>query len=246
MAAARSRVMSEAAYQNTYEGLEKIIRENKNFSRDIGPRSNSGQRQATAADLSSCSEGEDVNDEDQRNDMSAAEPQDHVVAGGGAVMDVMGPSNEHGRTTNKRKVQLDDSSYGAQANAIDDSMISQVPPPLAKPKGRKMTASEKKEVTLGAKGEKGTRKCCVCGLYVTHNARTCLQLEHSRERLEAKQNRQRGRPPGAKNKSSAMQHDGVQQEHKTIPATGREVLPKNEYSEWDNDSGSADDMDSEE
>ncbi|PUZ60958.1 hypothetical protein GQ55_4G226100 [Panicum hallii var. hallii] len=166
MAAARSRVMSEAAYQNTYEGLEKIIRENKNFSRDIGPRSNSGQRQATAA-----------------------------------------------------------------ANAIDDSMISQVPPPLAKPKGRKMTASEKKEVTLGAKGEKGTRKCC---------------LEHSRERLEAKQNRQRGRPPGAKNKSSAMQHDGVQQEHKTIPATGREVLPKNEYSEWDNDSGSADDMDSEE
>ncbi|RLM55391.1 hypothetical protein C2845_PM10G12010 [Panicum miliaceum] len=198
-----TRKMKEA--EKTYHGTSKTITRGKwHFE-----------------DLSSCSEGEDVNDEDQRNDTSAAEPQDHVVAGGGAVMDVMGPSNEHGRTTNKRKVQLDDSSYGAQGNAIDDSMISQVPPPLAKPKGRKMTASEEKEVTLGAKGKNG-------------------------ECLEAKQNRQRGRPPGAKTKSSAMQHDGVQQEHKTIPATGREVLPKNQYSEWDNDNGSADDMDSEE
>ncbi|RLN33874.1 hypothetical protein C2845_PM03G25230 [Panicum miliaceum] len=81
-----------------------------------------------------CSEGEDVNDEDQRNEMNAAE-SDHVVAGGGAVLDVMGPSNEHGMRKNKRKMQLDDSSYGAEANAIDDSMISRVPPPRAKPKG---------------------------------------------------------------------------------------------------------------
>ena len=47
MAAARSGVMSEAACQNTLEGLEKIIRENKIFPPDIGPRANSGQRKAT-------------------------------------------------------------------------------------------------------------------------------------------------------------------------------------------------------
>jgi len=37
MAAARSGVMSEAACQNTLEGSEKIIRENKIFPPDIGP-----------------------------------------------------------------------------------------------------------------------------------------------------------------------------------------------------------------
>lgn len=48
MAAARSGVMSEAAVQNTERGFERIMRENKNFPADIGPRGNSGQTQAAA------------------------------------------------------------------------------------------------------------------------------------------------------------------------------------------------------
>ncbi|RLN35371.1 uncharacterized protein C2845_PM03G33160 [Panicum miliaceum] len=243
MAAARSGVMSEEAYQNTYKGLEKIIRENKKCPSRHRTKREQWPKTTNNNDLSSCSEGEDVNDEHQMNGMDATEP-DHIVAGVGSVMDVMGPSNKQGMTTNKGKAQLDDSSYGAQANAIDDSMISRVPPALAKPQGRKMSACEMKEVTLGAKGEKeGTRKCGVCDLYAPHNKRTCLQLQHNRERLEAMQHRQRGRPPGAKNKTSAMQHDGVHKEHETGPATRRGVMPKNQYSEWDNDSESADDMD---
>jgi len=64
-----------------------------------------------------------------------------------------------------------------------------------------MTESEKKQVTLGAKGEKkGTRRCSVCGFYMTHNSRTCPTLEHNQQRLEAMRNKKRGRPPGAKNK----------------------------------------------
>ena len=61
------------------------------------------------------------------------------------------------------------------------------------------------------------------------------------------QNRQRGRPLGAKNKSSAMQHDGVEQEHTTRPGQHElKVMPMNWYSECDSDSGSADGMDSDE
>ncbi|KAG2633697.1 hypothetical protein PVAP13_2NG029406 [Panicum virgatum] len=147
--------------------------------------------------LEGCSDGEEVSDEDQRNEMNAVEPV-YVV------LDVAGPSNEHGRAISKRRVQLDDSSYGAETNAIDDSMISQVPPPRAKPKGRKMTGSEKKE------------------------------LKHNKERLEAMQNRQRGRPLGAKNKSK----------HTTRPGQHElKVMPMNWYSECDSDSGSADGMD---
>ncbi|KAF8699463.1 hypothetical protein HU200_034687 [Digitaria exilis] len=50
-----------------------------------------------------------------------------------------------------------------EVNVIGDSMISRMPPPRAKTKGRKMTETEKKQVTLGAKGEKkGTRRCSIC------------------------------------------------------------------------------------
>ena len=37
---------------------------------------------------------------------------------------------------------------------VNTQCISRVPPQRAKPKGRNMTESEKKQVTLGAKGEK--------------------------------------------------------------------------------------------
>jgi hypothetical protein len=80
-------------------------------------------------------------------------------------------------------------------------LISLVPPEKAKPKGRNKTESDKAAVTLGASGEKlGTRRCKACGQYATHNARTCLSLEHNRVRLETMRNKKRGRPPGAKNK----------------------------------------------
>ena len=44
-----------------------------------------------------------------------------------------------------------------------------------------------------------------------------------------------------------MQHDGVEQEHTTRPGQHElNVMPMNGYSECDNDSGSADGMDSDE
>jgi hypothetical protein len=82
--------------------------------------------------------------------------------------------------------------------------ISREPPIHAKPKGRKMTETEKQSATLGAKGPKlGTRRCHECGKYTTHNARTCPTLPHNQKRLEAlRSKRGPGRPPGAVNKST--------------------------------------------
>jgi hypothetical protein len=73
----------------------------------------------------------------------------------------------------------------------------------AKPKGRKMTETEKQSATLGAKGPKlGTRRCHECGKYTTHNARTCPTLPHNQKRLEAmRSKRGPGRPLGSANKS---------------------------------------------
>ena len=88
---------------------------------------------------------------------------------------------------------------------VNTQCISRVPPQRAKPKGRNMTQLEKKQVTLGAKGEKkGTRRCSVCRFYTTHNSRTCPTLEHNQQRLEAMRNKKRGRPPGAKNKRALV------------------------------------------
>lgn len=109
-----------------------------------------------------------------------------------------------------------------------------------------MSETERNEVTLGARGEKmGTRRCSICGVFATHNARTCPLLDHNRERLEAMRNRsrERGRPPGAKNKSNAMHEEGVEQRIGIRPATRRKVVPKNMYSECESYSRSTDDMD---
>jgi hypothetical protein len=79
--------------------------------------------------------------------------------------------------------------------------ISRDPPMHAKPKGRKMTETEKQSATLGAKGPKlGTRRCHECGKYTTHNARTCPTLPHNQKRLEAMRSKRGGRPPGSANK----------------------------------------------
>jgi hypothetical protein len=80
--------------------------------------------------------------------------------------------------------------------------ISRDPPMHAKPKGRKMTETEKQSATLGARGPKlGTRRCHECGKVTTHNARTCPTLPHNQKRLEAmRSKRGPGRPPGSANK----------------------------------------------
>ena len=78
-------------------------------------------------------------------------------------------------------------------------------PPQAKTKVCCKTSSEKNEVTLGAQGEKkGNRRCSVCHLYSTHNSVTCPTLEKNKDRLEAKRNKKRGRPAGAKNKKKSL------------------------------------------
>lgn len=93
-----------------------------------------------------------------------------------------------------------------------DYGISMDPPPRAKTKGRCKTASEKKEVTLGAQGEKkGTRRCSVCKLYSTHNSLTCPMLPKNKERLEAMKNKKRGRPAGAKNKQNSSVHGNARE-----------------------------------
>jgi hypothetical protein len=64
--------------------------------------------------------------------------------------------------------------------------ISREPPVRAKPKGRKMTETEKQSATFGAKGPKlGTRRCHESGKYTTHNARTCPTLPHNQKCLGA-------------------------------------------------------------
>ncbi|RCV30530.1 hypothetical protein SETIT_6G102800v2 [Setaria italica] len=88
------------------------------------------------------------------------------------------------------------------------------PPTRAKTKGQSIPPSEKKEITLRAKGvKKDTRKCSICGYYATHNVRTCPKLQHNKERLEVLKNRMRGRPRGAQHKGSASQHDSGGEEH---------------------------------
>lgn len=55
--------------------------------------------------------------------------------------------------------------------------ISLARPDKAKPKGRNKHAAKKKEVKLGAKGEKKkNKKCKICGIADGHNASTCLQV----------------------------------------------------------------------
>lgn len=116
------------------------------------------------------------------------------------------------------------------------TLINLVPPEKAKPKGRNKTESEKAAVTLGALGEKlGTRKCKACGQYATHNARTCLSLEHNRMRLEEMKNKKRGRPPGAKNKKVSWEHVTDRDEEDNRVKTRQKVVAENTYTGLDSD-----------
>jgi hypothetical protein len=116
-------------------------------------------------------------------------------------------------------------------------LISLVPPEKAKPKGRNKTKSDKAAVTLGASGEKlGTRRCKACGQYATHNARTCLSLEHNRVRLEAMRNKKRGRPPGAKNKKVSWKEVTDHDEEDNRVKTRQKVVTENTYTDWGSDS----------
>jgi hypothetical protein len=103
-------------------------------------------------------------------------------------------------------------------------------PPEAKTKGRSKTSSEKNEVTLGAQGEKkGTRRCSVCHLYSTHNSATCPTLEKNQDRLEAKKNKKRGRPPGGKNKKNKSVHGNDREMQEKRPMEKRRLLEDRSY-----------------
>uniref|UniRef100_K3XQ28 Protein FAR1-RELATED SEQUENCE n=1 Tax=Setaria italica TaxID=4555 RepID=K3XQ28_SETIT len=119
-------------------------------------------------------------------------------------------------------------------HANDDRLISRVPPTRSKTKGRSIPPSEKKEITLGAKGvKKGTRKCSICGYYATHNARTCPKLQHNKEPLEVLKNRMRGRPRGAQHKRSASQHDSGGEEHNIGRQQDTKKCQENKYIDYE-------------
>uniref|UniRef100_K3ZM25 Protein FAR1-RELATED SEQUENCE n=1 Tax=Setaria italica TaxID=4555 RepID=K3ZM25_SETIT len=101
-------------------------------------------------------------------------------------------------------------------------------------KGRSIPPSEKKEISLGAKGvKKGTRRCSICGYYATHNARTCPKLQHNKERLEVLKNRMRGRPRGTQHKSSASQHDSGGEEHNIGRQQDTKKCQENKYIDYE-------------
>nr|TKV94262.1 hypothetical protein SEVIR_9G282301v2 [Setaria viridis] len=134
--------------------------------------------------------------------------------GGDFVRNEVVLTNQTDMTTKDARVHEGCATHSGEYHANDDRLISRVPPTRAKTKGRSIPPSEKKEITLGAKGvKKGTRKCSICGYYATHNARTCPKLQHNKERLEVLKNRMRGKPRGAQHKSSASQHDSGGEEH---------------------------------
>jgi hypothetical protein len=127
--------------------------------------------------------------------------------------------------------------------------INREPPPRAKPKGRSIPESEKREISLGAKGpKKGTRRCSSCGYFATHNSRTCLKLKHNKARLEEMQSRTRGRPRGAQNKCSDTQHGNGGEKHKVPQSTIDKELPTETFTIVDSESDSEEfeDMDMEE
>lgn len=113
-------------------------------------------------------------------------------------------------------------------------------PDKAKPKGRTIKASEPRELQLGAKGpKKNLKTCSVCGIACGHDARTCLKLEHNRERLAALGGRRSGRPLGSRNKVTKFA-DGIEvgiQEQQTSTGPrrrGRPVGSKNKVKEVPN------------
>jgi hypothetical protein len=118
-------------------------------------------------------------------------------------------------------------------------------PGQAKPKGRKMTETEKQSATLGAKGPKlGTRRCHECGKYTTHNARTCPTLPHNQKRLEAlRSKRGPGRPPGAANKSKIARQMDDSEGHSERPRARESVTPSRLGDELGRGSEDQDDMD---
>jgi hypothetical protein len=123
--------------------------------------------------------------------------------------------------------------------------ISRDPPIHAKPKGRKMTETEKQSATLGAKGPRlGTRRCHECGKYTTHNTRTCPTLPHNQKRLEAlRSKRGPGRPPGAMNKSKIARQEEDIEGHIERPRAQDSVTPSRLSDELSSGSEGHDDMD---
>jgi hypothetical protein len=136
-----------------------------------------------------------------------------------------------------------------QVNAANVVHINREPPPRAKTKGWSILESEKKEISLGAKGpEKGTRRCSSCGYFATHNSRTCLKLKHNKARLEEMKNRTRGKPRGVHNKCSDILHCSGGEKHNVPQSTRDKELPTETFtiSDSESDGEEFDDMDTEE
>nr|TKW09592.1 hypothetical protein SEVIR_6G113200v2 [Setaria viridis] len=97
--------------------------------------------------------------------------------GGDFVRNEVVLTNQIDMTTKDARVHEGCATHSGEYHTNDDRLISRVPPMRAKTKRQSIPPSEKKEITLGAKGvKKDTRKCSICGYYATHNARTCPKL----------------------------------------------------------------------
>nr|TKW09389.1 hypothetical protein SEVIR_6G091300v2 [Setaria viridis] len=239
MAAVRFGSMSSAAHIITREVLAMLDKDNKEIPPDIGPSSRSGRQEAPGEELSECSKsndsyGENTNDEQlakkeigQAN-MDENEARESIKGkmvlaadldafGGDVVCNVVVLTNQTDMTTKDVRVHEGHATHNGEDHANNDRPISRVPPPRAKTKGWSIPASKKKEISLGAKGEKkGTRRCSICGYYATHNVRTCTKLKHNRERLEVLKNRMRGRPRGEEHNIGRQQDTKKCQENKYI------------------------------
>ncbi|XP_034593774.2 protein FAR1-RELATED SEQUENCE 5 [Setaria viridis] len=202
MAAVRSGSMSRAAHIRTREVLAKLDKDNKEIPPDIGPSTTNMHQESPGEELSDCSEsddgyGDNTNDEQLAKRVTQELGQANVdgnearesikgkmvlatnldAFGGEFVRNEVVLTNQTDMTTKDARVHEGCAPHSGEYHANDDRLISRVPPTRSKTKGRSIPPSEKKEITLGAKGvKKGTRKCSICGYYATHNARTCPKL----------------------------------------------------------------------
>ncbi|XP_072149963.1 uncharacterized protein [Setaria viridis] len=259
MAAVRSGSMSRAAHIRTREVLAKLDKDNKEIPPDIGPSTTNMHQESPGEELSDCSEsddgyGDNTNDEQLAKRVTQELGQANVdgnearesikgkmvlatnldAFGGEFVRNEVVLTNQTDMTTKDARVHEGCAPHSGEYHANDDRLISRVPPTRSKTKGRSIPPSEKKEITLGAKGvKKGTRKCSICGYYATHNARTCPKLQHNKERLEVLKNRMRGRPRGAQHKRSTSQHDSGGEEHNIGRQQDTKKCQENKYIDYE-------------
>ncbi|CAO2152503.1 unnamed protein product [Urochloa humidicola] len=233
----------------TEETTERDVGDNEEWPWDCTEEfyspNDGGRCSGNVSDLMSREEGETtVGRHDQ---VGGTQSKGKIVVAGRLMVepckDTSRTAKDGGKAAEKYHGQdfgtTDDTGVGA---ATAD--ISREPPPRAKPKGRKLTDTEKQEVTLGAKGEKkGTRRCQECKMLATHNSRTCPSLPHNQQRLEALRNKKGpGRPPGSKNNSKRAGEDEETDGGKKRARTRQKETPVNFYTELECESEEDDRM----